>query len=119
MTLHWSEFPDAPEVGTEICKCGDLEMGVSAITVGAFPVLLVRDGAGVRAFVNACPHQFLPLTQRSTDILSENGSRLICSNHDAAFSAETGEGTAGLGIGCALSPIPVCDSNGILWVAEG
>lgn len=72
-----------------------------------FPVLLARSGGQIRAYVNACPHQFLPLDYRAKSVLSSDGRILRCSNHEAGFDLVTGEGIDGFGAGCALDPIPV------------
>ncbi len=84
--------------------------------VGGFPVLALRSPGGYRAFVNACPHQFLPLDQRSSSVLSSDGSRLMCSNHQAEFRAADGTGVAGHGLGCTLSRIPTRELDGDLVV---
>lgn len=84
------------------------------LSLGEFPVLVVKDDNGTRAFVNACPHQFLPLDTRG-DVLGADGTRLICTNHDAVFDAQTGQGVSGFGLNCALSPIPL-KQNGTHWV---
>ena len=57
--------------------------------------------------VNACPHQFLPLNHRGAQVMSVDGKTIRCTNHSAGFDAATGDGTEGLGQGCALVPIPI------------
>lgn len=106
MTLDWTDFPDAPAAGTPICALKDVQMGVTAQALGEFPILIIRDDAGIRVFVNACPHQFLPLDARG-EVLGADGTRLICTNHDAVFDATSGQGVSGHGLNCALSGIPV------------
>jgi nitrite reductase/ring-hydroxylating ferredoxin subunit len=93
---------------------GAVDWGVTSLSVGEFPILFVRDAQGTRAFVNACPHQFLPLDTRG-EVLGANGKQLICTNHDAAFDAQTGEGVAGFGLNCALTPIPL-HNNEVDWM---
>jgi nitrite reductase/ring-hydroxylating ferredoxin subunit len=112
MMLHWADFPDAPAPGTILCPV-TMANGVTSLLLGDFPVLLVQDAHGTRAFVNACPHQFLPLDLRG-NVLGAGGVQLICSNHDATFDARTGQGTAGFGLGCALSPLPLVQMDG-MW----
>ena len=112
--LHWTDFPDVPAIGTPVCATRDVQAGVTSLVLDDFSILLVKDAAGTRAFVNACPHQFLPLDTRG-DVLGKGGHRLICSNHDAAFDAQTGQGVAGFGLNCALSPIPLA-IVGAQWV---
>ena len=111
--MHWMDFPDAPAVNTFVCQISDLHKGVTSLSIGDFPILLVHDDAGTRAFVNACPHQFLPLDTRG-DVHGSDGTRLICTNHDAAFDVQTGAGVAGFGLNCALSPIPL-KTDGASW----
>ncbi len=106
MTLKWQEFPGAPVSGTEICQLGDIpEQGVLSIMLGEFPLLVLKHLNVVRVFVNACPHQFLPLDLRSDSILSTDGLRLICSNHQAEFRILDGTSTSGPAKGCRLAEV--------------
>jgi nitrite reductase/ring-hydroxylating ferredoxin subunit len=75
-------------------------------------VLLLRRGAGVRAYRNLCPHLWLPLTYRSSKILSADGRSLRCSNHGAEFSVEDGR-PVDAALPCGLERVPVhVDSEG-------
>ena len=120
MSDAWASYPGAPRTGARICARADLpKKGALPFGIGGFPVLVVCDCAGVRAFVNACPHQYLPLTYRGTAVLSADGGTLRCSNHDAAFDAQTGQGLSGFGQGCELDAIPVAfDSHNNLVIVE-
>lgn len=113
----WASYPDAPAPATRICALRDVpQEGVRSIDLNGFPLLLVVSTDGLRAYVNACPHQFLPLDWRSARILSADGGLLRCSNHDAGFDACTGEGIDGLGQGCALDPVPIREEGGDLVI---
>lgn len=104
----WRDMAFAPGPGTRVCALDDLPaQGAISRDLGGFPILLVATPDGLRAYVNACPHQYLPLDWRSGNILSADGDVLRCSNHDAGFDAATGQGVDGLGQGCALDPVPV------------
>lgn len=116
--LVWTDFPDAPDPGTVVCDVLALQTGVNAITVGEYPVLVVQDCHGTRAFVNACPHQFLPLDTRG-EVLGADGRRLICTNHDAVFDAVTGEGLGGFGLNCSLSVVPIVQDGAVYVIGEG
>ena len=73
-----------------------------------FSMLVVRRDGDVRAYVNACPHVWLPLTFRSPRLLSEDGKRLVCSNHLAEFAVEDGRALSGpVEPGCGLERVPV------------
>jgi nitrite reductase/ring-hydroxylating ferredoxin subunit len=69
--------------------------------------LVVASRGTVRAFVNICPHQDLPLDYRAANVISADGAMLRCTNHDAAFSIEDGSGVQGLGVGRKLDVIPI------------
>lgn len=118
MTLHWSDFPGAPEPGASLCAARDVPTtGVLSLDVAGFPVLVMQTADGLRAYVNMCPHQFLPLDHRAGDIRSADGDRLICSNHDAVFATDDGSGVGGFGQGCALSPVPLAQRDGQVFIA--
>ena len=70
-------------------------------------VVVLRRGGAVHAFLDLCPHQWLPLTWRGAGVLSADGERLRCSVHGAEFAAEDGRGLAGVATGCRLTPAPL------------
>ena len=108
MSDAWKDYPGAPAPGAVI---GPLTIAVegqaTCVEVGAFPLVLLRKAGSVRAFVNACPHQYLPLNYKGDRLLSSDGTVLRCTNHSAGFDASTGEGVEGLGLGACLDPVPV------------
>jgi nitrite reductase/ring-hydroxylating ferredoxin subunit len=104
----WRSFPNAPAEGTPVCAMSEVpRTGVKSFDIDGFPLILVVSAEGLRAYVNACPHQFLPLDWRSDAILSGDAELLRCSNHDAGFDACTGAGLDGFAQGCALDPVPI------------
>ncbi len=108
MVTAWETYPGAPAPGDALCDLADIpDPGTHSVNIGDFSVLLARRGGQVWAYVNACPHQYLPLDYRAADVLSADRAKLICSNHDAVFDVETGTGLGGFGQGCALDPVPV------------
>lgn len=108
MSDAWRSYPGAPRPGASLCLLDDIpDPGTKAIDLSGFSILLWRSGPEVLAYVNACPHQYLPLTHRAERVLSADGTKLICSNHDAVFDARTGAGLGGYGHGCELDPVPV------------
>lgn len=114
----YQKFNRAPKAGTVICNSKQVELGASAsFDLNGVPVLIVRSAKGLFAYVNACPHQYLPLDYRKGNVLSTNGARILCSNHDARFDAETGEGISGFGEGCALDAVPISETEGVITLA--
>ena len=108
--MSWKDLSSAPAAGTAVCAAAAVAPTASRMVEterGRFPLLLVATSEGIRAYLNACPHQFLPLDYRADGVLSADGTRLLCSSHGAAFDAATGEGVAGFGVGCALDRVPV------------
>jgi nitrite reductase/ring-hydroxylating ferredoxin subunit len=106
--MAWTDYSSAPPPGTVICPAGQIT-SVHALRVttdrGSFPLIVLRDGGQVRAFVNACPHQYLPLDYRGTTLLSADGTKLLCTAHGASFDKTTGEVVQGAD--CGLDPVPV------------
>ncbi|CAM3951838.1 Rieske 2Fe-2S domain-containing protein [Vreelandella rituensis] len=112
MSQSWQSYRSAPSPGTRLVKEEELlPNSTLSLTLenekGRFPLLLIKLESTLVAYVNACPHQYLPLDQRGKRILSQDGEILRCTNHEASFSTRTGEGVGGHGLGCALDAVPV------------
>jgi nitrite reductase/ring-hydroxylating ferredoxin subunit len=90
-----SDFPDGAAAPAGCRRADGREVAV----------LVVRRGAELRAFLDLCPHQFLPLTWRGRKVLSADGERLRCSNHGAEFAVDDGRGLSGPGSACGLTPV--------------
>ncbi|WP_108661399.1 Rieske (2Fe-2S) protein [Acuticoccus kandeliae] len=120
--MSWRDLSSAPPPGTPVCAAEAVTTTKSLLVEserGAFPILLVRAGGRLAAYLNACPHQYLPLDYRAPNLLSADGTRLLCSSHGAAFDAATGEGVDGFGLGCALDRVPVTiDADGMVRIAD-
>ncbi len=113
MSDAWKSYPGAPEEGTVVCPLEDAADGeATCVEVDGFPLVILRRRDEVSAFVNACPHQYLPLNYKSDRLLSADGAIIRCSNHSAGFDAMTGEGVEGLALGACLDPAPVSISHG-------
>ncbi|MFC7704801.1 Rieske (2Fe-2S) protein [Plastorhodobacter daqingensis] len=113
--MAWTDYASAPPPGTVICAATGLA-GARCLEVvspaGRFPLILVATAQGPRAYVNACPHQFLPLNYRSDTVLSADGTRLLCSAHGARFDAGTGAAPDGPG----LDPVPIEERDGMICI---
>lgn len=105
---NWRSLTGAPAPGSVICHRDDIPVGGSlCVRLDDFPVVALRSGDSVKAFVNACPHQYLPLDHKGSKLLSVDGRVIRCTSHGAGFSTDTGEGVEGLGLGSSLDGIPV------------
>lgn len=117
MSGAWRDLPFAPAPGARVCEVAEMDMPVRGFDLDGFALLIVRTAGTLKGFVNACPHQHLPLDWRGSNILSADGTVLRCSNHEAGFDAATGRGIDGFGDGCALDPIPLIEVDGVILIA--
>lgn len=110
----WQNYPNAPRLGAVICPSKVIEEGKShgldIMSNGrVFPVMATRINDVIYCYVNACPHQYLPLNYRSDNIISSDGHYFLCSAHGAAFDIKTGSClTGGLD---PLDAIPVFENQ--------
>ncbi|MFW5660815.1 MAG: Rieske (2Fe-2S) protein [Oceanicaulis sp.] len=71
------------------------------------PILVVRSGETVRAFVNVCPHQGRPLSLPSGKTLVSEGRYVVCPFHGASFDVASGACAGGPAGKAGLKPVPV------------
>jgi nitrite reductase/ring-hydroxylating ferredoxin subunit len=117
--MSWTDYLSAPPAGTPVCRadevCG-VKTCVITTAAGHFPLLLLRRADGLRAYVNACPHQYLPLDYRSQSLLSADRTRLMCSAHGAHFDAGTGAVLSGAD--CGLDAVPLVEAAGLILIGS-
>jgi nitrite reductase/ring-hydroxylating ferredoxin subunit len=95
----------------------DGEAHVVAYGGGLLPkeILVVRDGDDVRAYLNRCAHQALPLNigrrVRTANRL------LLCDHHHAAFRFGDGVCVEGVCPGTSLTPVPIAVRDGRVLAA--
>lgn len=114
---------NVPATGTFICHVDDIDNpGARGFTRGtgahAFNFFIVRKGDSAFAYVNECPHAFLPLNRITTKFLTLNEEKILCAAHAASFRIEDGLCTGGPCAGKALLPIPLNNTAGALFIAE-
>ncbi|RQP07610.1 MAG: Rieske (2Fe-2S) protein [Paracoccus sp. BP8] len=116
--MAWTDYSSAPTAGTPVCAETQVE-GVLSLSVttsrGTFPMLVVRVGEELLAYVNACPHQYLPLDYHGDQLLSADGTKLMCTAHGARFDIRSGEAIEGAE--CGLDPVPVSIRDGMIVIA--
>jgi nitrite reductase/ring-hydroxylating ferredoxin subunit len=116
--MTWTDYSTAPAPGTRVCNLDSIGT-VVALSIdtdkGAFPMVLARDGAQLRAYVNACPHQYLPLDYRGDQLLSVDGRMLMCTAHGARFDISNGKAIKGAD--CGLDPVPIAIVDGAVVIA--
>lgn len=103
-----TELSDGAAVGREI---GD---GTRTL-----PVILVRGGGQVRAYLNSCPHAGVRLDWRPDDFHDYSGEYLLCAMHGALFEPSTGFCVAGPCRGARLVALgSVADSAPALVIRD-
>jgi len=92
-----TDIPDGRPVGRSVSDGGR-----------TLPVILVRGGGTVRAYLNSCPHAGVRLDWRPDDFLDYTGDYLLCSMHGALFEPSTGTCVAGPCRGARLVELGRC-----------
>jgi len=108
---HWTEYPSAPVSGSVVTHISTLSQGANTLHVkshkGNFPLIVLLTDKQITGYVNACPHQYLPLDYRSNIILNASGDKLMCSAHGAMFDSKSGAGLNDIAQGCHLDAVPL------------
>ena len=83
-------------------------------------VILHRDGATVRAWLNVCPHAGRRLDWAPGQFLRSKDGLLVCAVHGASFELQRGECVAGPCRGDSLKPVAVeVDGDSVLLRTSG
>jgi nitrite reductase/ring-hydroxylating ferredoxin subunit len=113
LNIDWRTLPNAPAPGTRLCALQDLEEGatrefsIAAESGGApFRVLAYRQDSTVHAYVNQCPHQWLPMNRSDGKFLMWSAHELMCAHHSAVFDLVN----AGI---CSMGP---CQGSNLIRV---
>lgn len=107
LLCHLDALPDGAARGFDPQGCG------------RDTLFVVRRGAALHAWVDACPHHGTPMPWRKDAYLDAAGERIVCYAHGAQFEIETGRCTLGPCLGQHLTPAPiVLNDNGELHLAE-
>ena len=95
-----------------LCRLADLTEG-EARGFGPFDgsrakAFVVRKGARVYAYWDACPHYGdTPMAWRTDAYLNAARDRIVCSSHGAEFEIESGRCVLGAALGKSLRPTPI------------
>jgi nitrite reductase/ring-hydroxylating ferredoxin subunit len=104
----WSELPDGGS------------RGFDPLGTGRDTVFIVRRGADLYGWRDACPHlgnQGSPMAWRKDAYLNHSGTRVVCHAHGAQFDPVTGVCLLGPCLGQALTSVPVhIDESGSVYL---
>ena len=106
-----------------LCRTADLaDPGTANVVLGSgedeLDIVVVKSAGLVQAYINCCPHQFIPLETFPNHFLTEDKQHLVCSGHGALFELGTGFCTQGPCAGLALDPLSIVERDGSVYLAE-
>jgi len=81
-------------------------------------IFVVRQGDEAFAYVNICPHRFLPLNWKPDVFLNFDKSRILCVVHAATFDIRDGSCLSGPCPGQSLEPVALRIVDGTIHLAE-
>jgi nitrite reductase/ring-hydroxylating ferredoxin subunit len=107
-----------------LCRLDEInDPGSIARTVdmagGSGELLLVRQGARVFAYRNACPHTGAPLDWVPGRFLSLDRKHIQCATHDALFRIADGLCVSGPCPGARLAAVPLMVRAGEVLLPDG
>lgn len=104
-----------------LCRFDDLpdgrSRGFDPLGEGRDTMFIVRRGAAIYAYRNACPHyDRARMAWKKNEFLNGDRSRIMCAAHGAEFTIEEGECTIGPCLGQRLTPVRVELRGTEVWV---
>lgn len=81
-------------------------------------IVVVQTNGARHAYINSCPHQFIPLETFPNHFLTEDKQFLVCSGHGARFELATGACYSGPCRGRGLDPLKIEERDGAIYLAE-
>ena len=91
--------------------------GFPPLPGGFTGLFAIRQGDGVRVYVNACPHLGLPLEPLPHRFLDGARHYAVCCAHGARFRVEDGFCVSGPCAGDSLEAVPARLEDGVVVVA--
>lgn len=82
------------------------------------PAFAVRHAGIVTAFLNRCAHRSLELDWQEGEFFDAEQRFLVCATHDARYDPATGACVSGPCRGARLTPLPVYEADGWVWLAS-
>ena len=104
---------------THVDEVTNARATIARVPGQGFSVILIKDGEGrIRAWVNNCPHQHVPLNEAYKVDVNPFTQTMKCSVHDAWFKVDDGECVEGPCYGDHLTPFPIrIDQEGNIFAA--
>lgn len=106
-----------------ICASNDLEEGGKGVRFETevegetVPAFVVRFNGRVCAYINRCAHVPIEMDWMEGEFFDDAGLYLICSTHGAIYEPDTGHCLGGPCAGSRLTPLPVVEKDGQVYMA--
>jgi nitrite reductase/ring-hydroxylating ferredoxin subunit len=106
-----------------LCRIDSLgDPGTQNVVLGEgedeLDIVVVQIHGARHAYINSCPHQFIPLETFPNHFLSEDRRHLVCSGHGARFELANGLCVSGPCLGKGLDRLTVTERDGDLYLAD-
>ena len=106
-----------------LCRVEDLtRTGAKTLELGEgqdiLDVLVVKTGEDICAYIDSCPHQFIPLETFPDHVFTQDRKFLICSGHGALFAPATGDCVDGPCAGEALDRLTISERDGAVYLDD-
>jgi len=107
-----SDLPGGPKSGEILCQFLDIEDGAAKeFSYGSGAdmqdIFIQRMGDKAFAYLNSCPHAFIPLNMKQGRFTEKSGRYIMCQNHGALFDIQNGLCLAGPCNGQSLTSIDI------------
>lgn len=110
-----SSTDTAPSPGTALKALDAIpDPGGAPADYEALPILILRSGDTVKAYINVCPHQGRPLCLPSGKTLVSEGRFVVCPFHGASFDIDTGACAGGPAGKAGLKPVAIEVRDGLV-----
>lgn len=106
-----------------LCRIDELaDPGTKNVVLGQgeneLDIIIVQTNRSRHAYINCCPHQFIPLETFPNHFLTEDKKYFVCSGHGARFALNTGECVRGPCLGKHLDRLLIEERDGAIYLAE-
>ena len=106
-----------------LCRVDELaDPGTRNVVLGQgedeLDIIIVQTKGARHAFVNCCPHQFIPLETFPNHFLTEDKTFFVCSGHGARFELATGACVSGPCLGKGLDRLHIEETDGGVYLSE-
>jgi nitrite reductase/ring-hydroxylating ferredoxin subunit len=106
-----------------LCRIDQLaDPGTQNVVLGEgedeLDIIVVQENGRRHAYVNCCPHQFIPLETFPNRFLTQDKKFFVCSGHGARFALDTGRCVSGPCLGRGLDPLAIAEADGAVYLDE-